>query len=98
MDICEESQALSRIKWNAGNQGFISEFIYSTKPGHLIFDVHLWELAIKGPQYVDLWDVDVFAQKMIVLPFKSINEFKKVYGLARMMRGFVREGGNHGKN
>ncbi|BCH46865.1 TPA: hypothetical protein ACX3KH_001323 [Raoultella ornithinolytica] len=98
MDISDESQALSRIKWNVAGQGLISEFIYSTKPGHLIFDVHLWELAIKGPQYVDLWDVDVFAQKMIVLPFKSINEFKKVYGLARMMRGFVREGGNHGKN
>ncbi|EPJ5820923.1 hypothetical protein QDZ26_000749 [Pluralibacter gergoviae] len=90
MDICQERSALIRIQWKNGCGGTISNMIYCTRPGDLIFDAHFWELRASGHKDDSAWDEDIFAEKMIVIKFNNKQTFRKAYGLARLMRGKFR--------
>ncbi|MFB5082512.1 hypothetical protein [Raoultella sp. C349492] len=90
MTIAAEVKTMKGFRENSGNEGEVSLWIRLFKPGNLIFDVYSQDLFLAGIDESE-WDVDEQAEKMIVLKFHDKRSFKKVFGLARMMRAKVRQ-------
>lgn len=87
--VISEIKALHRIRDKGNGSGTISPMILCTRPGHLIFDRHTWDLYLTSPDPIREWNEDVFAERMIIVRFHDRDSFKRAYRTVRLLRGRI---------
>ncbi|EGZ4374634.1 hypothetical protein AA129_001282 [Salmonella enterica subsp. enterica serovar Lexington] len=87
--VISEIRALHRIRDREVCTGSISPMILCTRPDHLIFDRHAWDLYMTSPDPRQEWNEDIFAERMIIVRFHDRDSFQRAYRVVRLLRGRV---------
>ncbi|EAA6550513.1 hypothetical protein DLB95_06760 [Salmonella enterica subsp. diarizonae] len=85
MSVKTEVKSLRRICERISHGGDIAPFIGSTKPGYIYVDFYERNRALVDDN--SAWDVDEWEAQKMILPFSGRDEFRRVYRLARLLRG-----------
>ncbi|EDZ8079258.1 hypothetical protein GPC29_003175 [Salmonella enterica] len=85
MSVKAEVKSLRRIQGRISHGGRIAPFIHSTKPGYICVDFYSRNRALFDDN--SEWDVDDWEAQKMILPFSGRDEFRRVYRLARLLRG-----------
>ncbi|EJU5095809.1 hypothetical protein N4U84_001397 [Salmonella enterica] len=85
MSVKTEIKSLRRIQDKISHGGRIAPFIHSTKPGYICVDFYSRNRALFDDN--SEWDVDDYEARKMILPFSDRDEFRRVYRLARLLRG-----------
>ncbi len=85
MSVKTEVKLLRRICERISHSGDIAPFIGSTKPGYIYVDFYERNRALVDDN--SAWDVDEWEAQKMILPFSGRDEFRRVYRLARLVRG-----------
>ncbi|EIR3453846.1 hypothetical protein LWV97_001887 [Salmonella enterica] len=85
MSVKTEVKSLRRIQDRISHGAHIAPFIHSTKPGYICVDFYSRNRALFDDN--SEWDVDDWEAQKMILPFSGRDEFRRVYRLARLLRG-----------